>query len=94
MTDDELLTILLDGRDETRELLSATGTPLCWAVAELVSVWREAQAQARHAYEVWRCCPGHEAYAVYLAAQDRADAAQLALSAKAVRTTAAGAAHA
>jgi hypothetical protein len=83
MTDDELLTILLDGQDRTRELLLATGTPLCWAVAELVQVWRDAQAQARTAYEGWRHRPGHEAYAVYRAAQDRADAAQLALSAKA-----------
>jgi hypothetical protein len=94
MTDDELLTTLLDGHDRTRALLLATGTPLSWAVAELVSVWREAQAQARHAYEGWRSCPGRDAYAVYLAAQDRADAAQLALSAKTVRTTAAGTAHA
>jgi hypothetical protein len=87
MTDDQLLTILLDGRDGTRELLLATGTPLCWAVEELVSVWREAQAQARHAYERWRNCPGRDAYAVYLAAQDRADAAQVALTAKSARPT-------
>jgi hypothetical protein len=83
MTDDELLTILLDGHHRTRDLLLATGTPLCWAVAELLQVWRDAQAHARLAYETWRNSPGREAYAVYRAAQDRADAAQLALSAKA-----------
>jgi hypothetical protein len=94
MTDDELLTILLDGREPTRELLLDSGTPLCWAVAELVSVWREAQAQARLAYEGWRTCPGREAYAVYRAAQDRADAAQVALTAKSARPEAAGAADA
>jgi hypothetical protein len=85
MTDNELLAILLDGRDRTRELLLATGTPLCWAVVELVQVWRDAQAQARRAYAGWRDRPGREAYAVYRAAQDRADAAQLALTAKAAR---------
>jgi hypothetical protein len=94
MTDDQLLTLLLDGRDRTRELLLATGTPLCWAVAELLQVWRDAQAQARRAYEGWRNCPGAEAYAVYRAAQDRADAAQGALSAKSARPEAVATAHA
>jgi hypothetical protein len=94
MTDDELLTMLLTERDRTRELLLASGTPLCWAVDELVQVWRDAHANAELAYEHWRISPGSDAYAVYRAAQDRADAAQHALSAKAARTDALAAAHA
>ena len=94
MTDDELLTLLLAERDRTRELLLASGTPLCWAVGELLQVWRDAQAHARLAYERWRISPGGDAYAAYRAAQDRADAAQHSLSAKAARTGALAAAHA
>jgi hypothetical protein len=88
MTEDELLTMLLDGRDRTRELLRASGTPLSWAVSELVQVWRDAHANARQAYEHWRASPGRDGYAVYRAAQDRADAAQHALSVKAARAAA------
>ena len=43
---------------------------------ELSFVRREAQAEATIAYEEWRLWPGDEGYAVYRAAQDRADAAQ------------------
>jgi acyl-CoA reductase-like NAD-dependent aldehyde dehydrogenase len=43
---------------------------------ELSFVRREAQAEATVAYEQWRLWPGDETYAVYRAAQDRADAAQ------------------
>ena len=43
---------------------------------ELSFVRREAQAEANVAYEDWRRQPGSIAYAVYRAAQDRADAAQ------------------
>jgi hypothetical protein len=39
-------------------------------------VRREAQAEANLAYEDWRWHSSKESYAVYLAAQDRADAAQ------------------
>ena len=39
-------------------------------------VRREAQAEADLAYEDWRMDPSKDAYAVYRAAQDRADAAQ------------------
>jgi hypothetical protein len=94
MTEDELLTMLLAGRDRTRELLLASGTPLCWAVSELVQVWRDAHGHARLAYEHWRNSPGADAYAVYRAAQDRADAAQHALTVKAARTDGLAAAHA
>ena len=39
-------------------------------------VRREAQAEADLAYEYWRQHPSRDRYAVYRAAQDRADAAQ------------------
>jgi hypothetical protein len=43
---------------------------------ELGFVRREAQAEANLAYEAWRRLRSGNAYAVYRAAQDRADAAQ------------------
>jgi hypothetical protein len=43
---------------------------------ELSFVRREAQAEANLAYEDWRLLRSGDAYAVYRAAQDRADAAQ------------------
>jgi hypothetical protein len=43
---------------------------------ELTFVRREAQAEANEAYEDWRCMSSRDSYAVYRAAQDRADAAQ------------------
>jgi hypothetical protein len=42
---------------------------------ELDFVRREAQAEADLAYQDWSCLPGGGRYAVYRAAQDRADAA-------------------
>jgi uncharacterized protein YllA (UPF0747 family) len=47
-----------------------------WIAAELHDVRRAAQVEANRAYEQWRHHPGAPAYAVYRAAQDRADAAQ------------------
>ncbi len=46
---------------------------LCWAC-------EEAGREAREAYEDWRVRGGLNAYVVYRAAQDRADAAQDALA--------------
>jgi hypothetical protein len=43
---------------------------------EMNFVRREAQAEAEQAYENWRGLSSRDAYAVYRAAQDRADAAQ------------------
>jgi hypothetical protein len=85
--EDELL-ILLGERDAVRELLLSSGAPLSWALGELVQVWRHAHAQAKLAYEHWHRTPGREAYAVYRAAQDRADAAQHALRMKTGRSRA------
>jgi hypothetical protein len=47
-----------------------------WVFYELKYVRREAQAEAELAYEAWCQLPGRDGYAVYRAAQDRADAAQ------------------
>jgi hypothetical protein len=47
-----------------------------WVTAELHLVRLAAQMEADDAYEHWRRHPGAFAYAVYRAAQDRADAAQ------------------
>jgi len=43
---------------------------------EFSFVRREAQAEADLAYDHWRAQPSRDSYAVYRAAQDRADAAQ------------------
>jgi hypothetical protein len=48
--------------------------------AELFAVWSAAHAEANVALDEWRASPGPEAYAVYRAAEDRADAAQDALA--------------
>ena len=50
-----------------------------WMFEELSESWRAAQLEATDAYELWSELPGRDAYAVYRAAQDRADEAQDAL---------------
>jgi hypothetical protein len=47
---------------------------------ELFVMWSAARADANLAYEAWRHSPGRDAYAVYRAAEDRADAAESALT--------------
>jgi hypothetical protein len=46
---------------------------------ERFAVWSAARAEANLAYEDWCRTPGTAAYAVYRAAEDRADAAEDAL---------------
>jgi hypothetical protein len=48
---------------------------------QLFTVWSAARAEANLAYDAWCATPGTEAYAVYRAAEDRADAAEHALAA-------------
>jgi hypothetical protein len=48
---------------------------------ELFTVWSAARAEANLAYEAWCHVPGADAYTVYRAAEDRADAAEHALAA-------------
>lgn len=47
---------------------------------ELFTVWSAARAEANLAYEAWCAERGADAYAVYRAAEDRADAAEQALA--------------
>jgi hypothetical protein len=56
-----------------------TATAL-WVLDELAFTWREAQKEAANAYCHWRRVRDRVSYAIYRAAQDRADAAQDALS--------------
>jgi hypothetical protein len=46
---------------------------------ELFALWSAARAEANLAYDAWCGSPGADAYAVYRAAEDRADAAEAAL---------------
>jgi hypothetical protein len=47
-----------------------------WLIDELEAAWRAAQDEAVLAYEAWQDEPDADSYAVYRAAQDRADQAQ------------------
>ena len=60
------------------EVQSSDG--LLYEFDDLSEEWYEARMTANLAYEHWRTTPGWEAYAVYRAEQDRADAAQDALA--------------
>jgi hypothetical protein len=62
---------LLRGLDDTRELVVSKGVE----GDVLKEVWRAAQDEADHAYAIWRDLRGTDAYALYRAAADRADAA-------------------
>jgi hypothetical protein len=46
---------------------------------ERFALWSAARAEANLAYDAWCCTPGRESYAIYRAAEDRADAAEDAL---------------
>lgn len=46
---------------------------------ERFAIWSAARAEANLAYDAWCRRPGREAYSVYRAAEDRADAAEDAL---------------
>ena len=47
---------------------------------EAFVVWSAARAEANLAYDDWCAFPGADAYAVYRAAEDRADAAETELA--------------
>ena len=47
---------------------------------ELFTIWSAARAEANLAYSAWCDVPGGDAYTVYRAAEDRADAAEQALA--------------
>jgi hypothetical protein len=48
---------------------------------ELFVLWCAAEAEANLAFDAWRARPGATAYTVFVAAEDRASAAQDALAA-------------
>ncbi len=47
---------------------------------ELFAIWSVAEAEANLAFDAWRDTPSAETYAVFVAADDRASAAQDALA--------------
>ncbi len=47
---------------------------------EAFVIWSAARAEANLAYDWWCAAPGADAYAVFRAAEDRADAAEHALT--------------
>ena len=63
---------LLDQVADTREIVLRR--PRSWSAD--FDAWGDARDEAVDAYRTWRVAPGGESYAVYRAAQDRADAAQ------------------
>lgn len=75
MTAAQLRDLLRDVPD-TREIVICRDA----AEDELVAAWREAHAEATQALDRWRAAPGADAFAVYRAAADRADAASEAIA--------------
>jgi hypothetical protein len=57
-------------------LVRAAEADAAWFAEELAYAWRTAQDEAVAAYHGWCESPGAIEYAVYRAAQDRADLAQ------------------
>jgi hypothetical protein len=78
MSVDELR-ILLDAVPDTREIVLRRGDG--WSAER--DAWREAHDDAVDAYRSWRAAGTRAEYATYRAAQDRADAAQDTLAARA-----------
>jgi hypothetical protein len=76
---------LLHAVDDTRELVlrPLAGGTESWRVDELYLAWSAARDDAHDAYDAWSARRGRDAYAVYVAAEDRADAAFAALVAEA-----------
>jgi hypothetical protein len=70
---------LLGVVEDTREVVMRRPEPLTPGVDEVFVVWSAARAEANLAYDAWCASPGLGAYAVYRAAEDRADAAEAAL---------------
>jgi len=78
---EEIHRALLEVAGERRQFTLASPSVRDYAmVEELGFVRREAQAEATEAYVDWSERPGDGTWTVYLAAQDRGDAAQDALA--------------
>jgi len=77
---------MLEHIDDTRELVlssRAAEADDAWRVDELQLAWRAAASEARASYDAWSRLGGAEAFAVYVADEDRADAAAQALASQA-----------
>ena len=61
-------------------ILELAAADAMWFRDELAYAWRVAQDEAVAAYDAWNESPGRATYAVYRAAQDRADQAQQVLA--------------
>jgi len=82
----EDLRALLELVEDTHEIvLTHPAGELPAGVDERHEVWGAAREEANAAYADWHVRPGADRYAVYRAAEDRADAAQAALTAAAAR---------
>jgi hypothetical protein len=79
MSREQVISELLDRRARREAQRLQTERVSSWIFDELAAAWRAAQDEATKAYELWTELPGRDAYAVYRAAQDRADEAQDAL---------------
>ena len=70
---------LLEHLDDTHEIVlgpvAGPDEEMPFPVEELLLCWRDAEDEAACAYQLWRERPGADAFAVYRAAADRADAA-------------------
>lgn len=82
---DELRELLGVVEDTHEIVLRRSADPACvpppppLEADELFVVWSAARAEANIAYDAWCASPGATGYAVYRAAEDRADAAEAAL---------------
>jgi hypothetical protein len=86
VTPDHILEQLVDHyQARTAEFELDRETGYSWVFDELADAWRAAQTDAAYAYEHWREASGADAFAVYRAAQDRADQAQDVLAERAAR---------
>ena len=67
------------GAATTREVTRVRRAP--WRERdEAFVIWSAARAEANLAYDWWCTSPGRDSYAVYRAAEDRADAAEQTLT--------------
>lgn len=72
---------LLHEVPDTREIVIGS-RPRPGDTDELLETWRSAREEATRALGVWRGAPGRDAFAIFRAAEDRADAAQDVLAAR------------
>ena len=79
MSRDQVMNELLERRALREARQRDVESASAWMFEELSDSWRAAQLEASDAYALWSELPGRDAYAVYRAAQDRADEAQDAL---------------